>query len=104
MIEPSQTSLNSGAGGRDRTPNLRFTNLLPSVRQRSSPIECTIFSGQRVEFRSSLFVSGCRRWGQMWGQGPEEQPSTLISFGTHRGVQVSSMDAHRAGGTSQQVP
>src|SRR5690349_11876593 len=25
MIESSQTSVNSGAGGRDRTPNLRFT-------------------------------------------------------------------------------
>jgi len=68
MIESSQTRINSGAGGRDRTPTLGFTKLLPSVRQRSSSIECTIFSGLRGGFRSSVFVTGCRRWGHLWGQ------------------------------------
>jgi hypothetical protein len=52
----------------DDSINQRITNLLPSVRQRSSSIECALFSGLRVRFRSSLFVTRCRCWGHMWGQ------------------------------------
>jgi hypothetical protein len=55
--------------------NQRITNLLPSVRQRSSSIESTIFSGLRGGFRSSLSVTGCRCWGQMRGQSNLAFPS-----------------------------
>lgn len=59
----------------DESINQRFTNLLPSVLQRSWSIESTIFSGLRGRFRSSLSVNGCRRWGEKWGQSNLALPS-----------------------------
>ena len=70
----------------DEGINQRITNLLPSVRQRSCRSDDAIFTRMKVVFSSSLFVYGCRCWGQTWGQ---KQPDTLISHGSYTRVTVN---------------
>jgi hypothetical protein len=76
----------------DESINQRITNLLPTVRHCSWPIESTIFSGLKGLFRSSLFVNGCRCWAQIWGQ---EQPDILVCFGYRYGSR-SNLQVHKA--------
>jgi len=53
LVTTAQTGLNSGAGGRDRTDNLRFTKAMSIVQMRSgSYVDSLPFS----EYSSELYA------------------------------------------------